>query len=367
MAFQEIWQGMPKQLFRRDDEGEVLQPEPETPLHYTLIVDPGLFGRLRLRCWNDGERRPSVYSEEIKLERFQGKFEDQKDLARTTLEAQRAEYLGAVADVSPNAWSSDTSIDPTAAREPADADAKGGKGKEKGSVKLAPVPYDMPLPDGAKGAAVQECGRALAALYEEVGVDGGGSGALFGLRIDHVLHAIVSGSTVCTLAQPLMAMIEVMHYDVLAPTLETVVVLKDEWTFMLERVWGQVQMIASLRGSYAMAVEPLRAIMLVMIDLRDTMRQCETDLMLHLHLTDKEYPKSVRRELKQDVLDRMVDVIWRLSTELLKMQLSIKEAGDQARLGGSTDVLKCQFIEHLNVGATTRKKGFFSWMRKSNA
>ena len=44
----------------------------------------------------------------------------------------------------------------------------------------------MPLPDGAKGGAVQECGRALAAFYEEVGVDGGGSGTLFGLRIDHV-------------------------------------------------------------------------------------------------------------------------------------------------------------------------------------
>ena len=73
MAFQEIWQGMPKQLFRLDQEGEIVPPDPETPLHYTLEVDPGLFGRIRLRCWNGGERRPSAFSEEIKLERFQGK------------------------------------------------------------------------------------------------------------------------------------------------------------------------------------------------------------------------------------------------------------------------------------------------------
>ena len=34
MAFQEIWQGMPKQLFRLDQEGEIVPPDPETPLHY---------------------------------------------------------------------------------------------------------------------------------------------------------------------------------------------------------------------------------------------------------------------------------------------------------------------------------------------
>ena len=54
---------------------------------------------------------------------------------------------------------------------------------------MAPVPYDMPrLPLDL--AAAEAAGEALARFYRECGVLGGGGGELFGLRIDHVLHAI---------------------------------------------------------------------------------------------------------------------------------------------------------------------------------
>ena len=75
-------------------------------------------------------------------------------------------------------------------------------------------------------------GRELAAFYREVGVAGGGGGVLFGLRIDHVLHAIMGSPTtdqaysprrtVATLQQPLMALFEVAYADVLLPLLDTV-------------------------------------------------------------------------------------------------------------------------------------------------
>ena len=35
--------------------------------------------------------------------------------------------------------------------------------------------------------------------------------------------------------------VQVMLSDALQPMLETVVVMKDEWIFVLEKVWGQVQ------------------------------------------------------------------------------------------------------------------------------
>ena len=38
-------------------------------------VDPSLFGQLRLRCWADGESRPSLYSEAVSLPRWKGKVE----------------------------------------------------------------------------------------------------------------------------------------------------------------------------------------------------------------------------------------------------------------------------------------------------
>ena len=48
---------------------------PVTPFAHKISVEPGLFGRLRMRCWSEGELRPSRYSEEVKLPRYLGKIE----------------------------------------------------------------------------------------------------------------------------------------------------------------------------------------------------------------------------------------------------------------------------------------------------
>lgn len=73
---------------------------------------------------------------------------------------------------------------------------------------------------------------ALARLYRRMGVQGGGGGLLCGLRIDHVIQAIVGtpttagrmspSRTVATLHQPLMALCEVIYADVLLPMCDEV-------------------------------------------------------------------------------------------------------------------------------------------------
>ena len=89
---------------------------------------------------------------------------------------------------------------------------------------MAPVPYDVPrLPKSIPD--LEQAGATLASYYQEMGVHGGGGGMLFGLRIDHVLHAIVGTPTIdgnsspsrtaATLQQPLLALIEVVYADVL--------------------------------------------------------------------------------------------------------------------------------------------------------
>ena len=159
---------------------------------------------------------------------------------------------------------------------------------------------------------------------------------------------------------------------------------------------SQVQQISSLRASYLLVVDQVKDVLFVLLDLRDTMRQCEQDLLLHLHLVEKEYPRSVRRDLKQEVLDRMVDIIWRMSTELLQMQVArhepfsgagrlncvtssplprrpclsvtltdehpplqlyIKENSDKKLVPHQSDVVKMQFVAHLNQSSAKRKKG----------
>lgn len=82
---------------------------------------------------------------------------------------------------------------------------------------MAPVPYDVPRL--ARSPELIAAGDALAAMYREMGVLGGGGGTLFGLSIDHVLHSIVGTPTVdghssprrtvAGLEQPKMALIEV--------------------------------------------------------------------------------------------------------------------------------------------------------------
>ena len=63
--------------------------DPKT-FSYTCATDPALFGRLRIRCWCEGERRPSMYAAEVKLPRFTGGLMKERDAKRRLVEELRA-------------------------------------------------------------------------------------------------------------------------------------------------------------------------------------------------------------------------------------------------------------------------------------
>ena len=47
------------------------------------------------------------------------------------------------------------------------------------------------------------------------------------------------------------------------------------------------------------------------------------------------------------------------------LQLYIKENSDKKLVPHQSDVVKMQFVDHLNQSNAKRKKGVFSWLRKS--
>jgi len=142
----------------------------ESVYSYTVAVDSSLFGRLRMRCWAEGESRPSRYSNAVKLPRFISKEGSAggKDAMQQTIEKERASYYHSMPEhvtvgkpiahrignvASTNVWGGDRIPQPP----PPDT-----KGQCRGMV-MAPVPYDVPaLPPGKR---LQEAGARLASTY----------------------------------------------------------------------------------------------------------------------------------------------------------------------------------------------------------
>ena len=60
---------------------------------YTLEVDPALFGKLRMRCWAEGENRPSLYSEDLVLPRWKGKTDGAVDSERAHILNAMTKYF----------------------------------------------------------------------------------------------------------------------------------------------------------------------------------------------------------------------------------------------------------------------------------
>lgn len=164
---------------RLNKEKRELQVNEDIRFEYALKVSSHLHGRLRMRCWSKGEDRPSVYSMELKL--------------------PRGDNLPAVAGGSRRVGPPPSNNYWGPQKEPP---------KDFGADKLASIPYDVPRARAVNGLA--KAGLTLHHLYEgALGIPGGGSGLCFGLRIDHVLLAIVEGDISATVGEPLMALMEV--------------------------------------------------------------------------------------------------------------------------------------------------------------
>jgi hypothetical protein len=172
---------------KKDECGGVAEPL----FSYTLPVDSKLFGRVRIRCWAEGEARPSPWSKPVALPRVKEHCDGKDDLHRQSVMKEMGRYFKGLSQhvtyghpvwyrignpPSHNTWGGDSMPPPPPPTE---------KEKQKGLV-MAPVPYDVPrLPNDIEGLRV--AGDELAAFYREMGVPGGGGGLLFGMRVDHVL------------------------------------------------------------------------------------------------------------------------------------------------------------------------------------
>jgi len=333
------------------------------PFQYILDVAPELQGRLRMRCWCEGELRPSAYSAEAKLTKWLAKIET-KDQARLELERRRRAWLAeqSLPPRSENAWTADCA---TGVGELSMLSQPGTTGTtvrevpppEKQPLEL-PCPYELPQPSGVDGLAV--AGARLARLYLEIGVPDGPKGLLFGLHIDHVLLAICAGRVGASVREPLMALLELAYADTMLPMLDTVVVAGHEWAFVLEKLSGVVTQVLTFRASYAAVEAQVGALLLVLLELYETMRQCEFEMLLALHCTDAEYPKHVKRALKGELVDKICATLWQLSTELLKLQISERGSAVEHGTAHTTDaIMRLQVISHLTTGA--RKKRAARW------
>ena len=313
-------------------------PASEPLFTYSMPVDPTLFGKLRIRCWAKHEERPSK-STVITLPRWNGTPGIDIKL-QMVVDARAAHFRQLTAHVS-------VGLDPVAHRigNPAGHNKWGGdapplpppptaKEKAMGNV-MAPVPYDVPrLPLDTEG--VEAASETLASFYRQCGVLGGGGGTLFGLRIDHVLHAIVGtptldgGSspsrTVAGMGEPLMALCEVAYSDVLLELFHETAVLKPQWLFVDEKVYGAVGRVAFHRAHYDVCEPRVKEILYVMIEIWESARQCQPEEALTFHLQHDNYTRAVKKKLAHELTAKLKQLSWRLSTELLQMQLAVRTA-----------------------------------------
>jgi len=242
------------------------------------------------------------------------------------------------------------------------------------------VPYDYPMLP-LDFPHLKEAADVLATFYKEFGVRGGGAGTLFGLRIDHVLHAAVGTPlgewrmsysprrTVATLEQPLVLFCEVVYNDVLLPLCDTVVVLKDAWNYVDEKVAGIVtQIIVTGIQHYDLCSKNnhLKECLLVLHQIYEMMQQCEKDQTISSHLTDVEYGPRLKEKLRGELKAKMADTLWRLSNELLEMLLDIEDgdandgrvAHDKHVTTNLSEVARLQVIAHNNhIAAYQQDKG----------
>ena len=329
---------MNSKLDKRPSSAKAPSATSEPVFSYSLPVEPSLFGKLRIRCWAKDDECPSR-STQVILPRWNGSPGVDNKLqmeinARAAHFAQLTQHVSsgfsAVGHrvgnpVGPNIWGGDRPPPPPPPTP---------KEIAMGNV-MAPVPYDVPrLATDLDG--IEAAGGALACFYRECGVIGGGGGELFGLRIDHVLHAIAGtptlngGSspsrTLAGLREPLIALCEVAYADVLLELFNESSVLKPQWQFVDEKVYGVVARVAYHRTHYASIENEVKAILHALVEIWETARQCQAEEALPFHLQHEQYARAVKRKLAAELTSKLKQLSWRLSTRLLELQLAVRKA-----------------------------------------
>ena len=157
----------------------------------------------------------------------------------------------------------------------------------------------------------------------EAGVEGGRDGALFGLRVSHVALAMHEGRSAVGVDRPLVGLVDVALHDALLPLASKAAVLEEEWNVVVDRCLGFVELVESFPDDAEGEVF-LRDILYVMIDIYETLRACQKGGYITLHLEEPAYKADVKEALTQEAVQRLTNLYWKFSTDVLKILMQLK-------------------------------------------
>jgi hypothetical protein len=114
--------------------------------------------------------------------------------------------------------------------------------------------------------------------------------------------------------QPLVALCEVAYADVLMPQcLDTVGVVKSQWGYVDEKVRGLMHEVTALCEHYTTCIPHLKTVVSILFEIYNILRSCHEEQFIYYHMTHPDYTQLVKRLLKRELTDRVVDALWRLS------------------------------------------------------
>jgi len=315
-GFKEVWEG--------DYPGDQL-----------TIADHAFHGYVRVRCWNIANQEPSGYSDVVELPKLQeagargdgneeyvqpkgGKKGAGKPAPLPPLNGKGGQAAGSNAQKDRQKALVGSAYGKTAA-----AATHGRPGGHGVARPLAEFERDNLAKVGAAGPAAQRCTKALAAFYVEAGAEGGRDGVLFGLRVSHVALAMHEGRAAVGVDQPLVGLVDVALHDALLPLAAKAVVLEEEWNVVVDRCLGFVELVESFPDDAEGEVF-LRDILYVMLDIYETLRACQKGGYITLHLEEPAYKADVKEALTQEAVQRLTNLYWKFSTDVLKILMQLK-------------------------------------------
>lgn len=134
--------------------------------------------------------------------------------------------------------------------------------------------------------------------------------------------------TAATLNEPLVLLCEVAYNDKLLPGCDTVVVMKDAWNWVDEKVAGIIrQIVDTAVPNYELCKKHshLTELLYVLTQIYEMMQQCEKDKTIACHLTDSEYSPALKKKLEHEMAEQMADILWKLSNELIEMVIDVED------------------------------------------
>ena len=296
------------------------------------VQDAVHHGFVRVRCWNLACKDASGYSDEVELPKLMqggatGADDDEYASGGKKKPKASQGVIGGMGSAAPPKGGKQAAkaglIGATYGKAslPAIAGARGGHGVAR---PLADHERAVLAKVAAAGPAAQHATRVLAGFYEEAGAEGGRDGTMYGLRASHVALSMHEGRTGVGLERPLVGLVDVALHDGIMPLAAKAAILKPEWHVVVDRCLGFVELVESFPDDAEGQVF-LRDILYVMLDIYETARACQAGGYMATHLDDPAYKKDVRQALRREAVQRLTNLYWKFSTDVLKILMRLKQ------------------------------------------